>query len=113
MPLKLENRQWPSATFGNKPPVWLSTDLRDGNQALANRDRQKAIEHYTEAIESLRDAISQKPTKEDRSVITELISVCYTNRSAAWMMEGKGEDPKKALQDAEDAVRWNENYVKA
>ena len=36
MPLKLENRQWPSATFGNKPPVWLSTDLRDGNQALAN-----------------------------------------------------------------------------
>ncbi|KZV62623.1 2-isopropylmalate synthase [Peniophora sp. CONT] len=36
VPLKLENRQWPSATFGNKPPVWLSTDLRDGNQALAN-----------------------------------------------------------------------------
>ena len=35
-PLKLENRQWPSRTLGNKPPVWLSTDLRDGNQALAN-----------------------------------------------------------------------------
>ncbi|KAI0318829.1 hypothetical protein OF83DRAFT_1170761 [Amylostereum chailletii] len=35
-PLKLDNRQWPSKTFGNKPPIWLSTDLRDGNQALAN-----------------------------------------------------------------------------
>lgn len=34
-PLKLDNRQWPTKTF-TKPPVWLSTDLRDGNQALAN-----------------------------------------------------------------------------
>ncbi|KAJ7685473.1 hypothetical protein DFH06DRAFT_1158608 [Mycena polygramma] len=34
-PLVLPNRQWPSETF-EKPPIWLSTDLRDGNQALAN-----------------------------------------------------------------------------
>ncbi|EIN07046.1 2-isopropylmalate synthase [Punctularia strigosozonata HHB-11173 SS5] len=34
-PLKLENRQWPSRIL-NKPPIWLSTDLRDGNQSLAN-----------------------------------------------------------------------------
>nr|GAT52775.1 predicted protein [Mycena chlorophos] len=34
-PLNLPNRAWPSKTF-TKPPVWLSTDLRDGNQALAN-----------------------------------------------------------------------------
>ncbi|KAF4614564.1 hypothetical protein D9613_003143 [Agrocybe pediades] len=34
-PLKLDNRQWPSQTYG-KTPIWLSTDLRDGNQALAN-----------------------------------------------------------------------------
>ncbi|KAK7037995.1 pyruvate carboxyltransferase domain-containing protein [Favolaschia claudopus] len=34
-PLVLPNRQWPSKTF-TKPPIWLSTDLRDGNQALAN-----------------------------------------------------------------------------
>ncbi|KAI0053847.1 2-isopropylmalate synthase [Auriscalpium vulgare] len=34
-PLKLDNRQWPSKLI-TKPPVWLSTDLRDGNQALAN-----------------------------------------------------------------------------
>ncbi|MFZ6656668.1 2-isopropylmalate synthase [Undibacterium sp. TJN19] len=31
--IALNNRQWPSRTI-NKPPVWMSTDLRDGNQAL-------------------------------------------------------------------------------
>ncbi|RFU30662.1 hypothetical protein B7463_g5676, partial [Scytalidium lignicola] len=34
-PLKLENRQWPSKTI-EKPPRWLSTDLRDGNQSLVD-----------------------------------------------------------------------------
>lgn len=34
-PLHLPNRQWPSKTI-DKPPRWLSTDLRDGNQSLAD-----------------------------------------------------------------------------
>jgi 2-isopropylmalate synthase len=34
-PIDLPDRQWPSASYG-KVPIWLSTDLRDGNQALAN-----------------------------------------------------------------------------
>ncbi|KAK1235447.1 2-isopropylmalate synthase (Alpha-isopropylmalate synthase) (Alpha-IPM synthetase) [Marasmius sp. AFHP31] len=34
-PLNLKDRQWPSKTF-SKAPIWLSTDLRDGNQSLAN-----------------------------------------------------------------------------
>ncbi|KAI0306393.1 2-isopropylmalate synthase [Multifurca ochricompacta] len=34
-PLHLHNRQWP-AKRSTVPPIWLSTDLRDGNQALAN-----------------------------------------------------------------------------
>ncbi|KAF8559693.1 2-isopropylmalate synthase [Imleria badia] len=34
-PLKLVGRTWPTKTFV-KAPIWLSTDLRDGNQALAN-----------------------------------------------------------------------------
>ncbi|HEY5800045.1 MAG TPA: 2-isopropylmalate synthase [Burkholderiaceae bacterium] len=29
----LENRQWPSRSI-TTPPIWMSTDLRDGNQAL-------------------------------------------------------------------------------
>ena len=31
--IPLQNRQWPEKTI-TKPPIWMSTDLRDGNQAL-------------------------------------------------------------------------------
>ncbi|KAI9820504.1 MAG: hypothetical protein M1832_003695 [Thelocarpon impressellum] len=34
-PLDLPDRQWPSKTI-DKPPRWLSTDLRDGNQSLVD-----------------------------------------------------------------------------
>ena len=32
-PIALSDRTWPSKTI-TKPPIWMSTDLRDGNQAL-------------------------------------------------------------------------------
>ena len=32
-PISLSDRTWPSKTI-TQPPIWLSTDLRDGNQAL-------------------------------------------------------------------------------
>ncbi len=32
-PIRLENRQWPSRTITHAP-IWMSSDLRDGNQAL-------------------------------------------------------------------------------
>ncbi len=32
-PINLTDRQWPSRTITH-PPIWMSTDLRDGNQAL-------------------------------------------------------------------------------
>lgn len=31
--IKLDDRQWPGRTI-EKPPIWMSTDLRDGNQSL-------------------------------------------------------------------------------
>ena len=31
--IDLADRQWPSRTI-TTPPIWMSTDLRDGNQAL-------------------------------------------------------------------------------
>jgi 2-isopropylmalate synthase len=31
----LPDRKWPSKKL-TRPPIWLSTDLRDGNQALPN-----------------------------------------------------------------------------
>lgn len=34
-PINLPDRQWPSRTI-TKPPRWLSTDLRDGNQSLVD-----------------------------------------------------------------------------
>jgi 2-isopropylmalate synthase len=33
LPVQLPDRTWPSKTI-TQPPIWLSTDLRDGNQAL-------------------------------------------------------------------------------
>ena len=41
-PVHLRDRSWPDAVLG-KAPIWLSTDLRDGNQALIepmNRERK-------------------------------------------------------------------------
>ncbi|KAK9777347.1 hypothetical protein SCAR479_06076 [Seiridium cardinale] len=35
VPVHLPNRQWPSKTL-DKPPRWLATDLRDGNQSLVD-----------------------------------------------------------------------------
>ncbi len=32
-PIQLENRQWPGKVL-TKAPIWMSTDLRDGNQSL-------------------------------------------------------------------------------
>ena len=32
-PVNLVNRNWPNRTI-TQPPIWMSTDLRDGNQAL-------------------------------------------------------------------------------
>jgi 2-isopropylmalate synthase len=31
--VQLTDRTWPNAVIA-KPPIWMSTDLRDGNQAL-------------------------------------------------------------------------------
>src|ERR1700745_3827778 len=32
-PVQLSDRQWPNNTI-TRAPIWMSTDLRDGNQAL-------------------------------------------------------------------------------
>ena len=46
-PIALTDRTWPSTTI-TKAPVWLSTDLRDGNQALfepMNGERKMKLYH--------------------------------------------------------------------
>ena len=45
-PIDLPDRQWPSHTI-TRPPRWLSTDLRDGNQALIDpMDAQKKTRFF-------------------------------------------------------------------
>ncbi|MFA4912838.1 MAG: 2-isopropylmalate synthase, partial [Burkholderiaceae bacterium] len=46
-PVNLVERQWPSRIL-TQAPIWLSTDLRDGNQALfepMNRERKLRLFH--------------------------------------------------------------------
>ena len=44
--VKLTDRQWPGKTI-NKAPIWMSTDLRDGNQALFEpMNLQKKMEMF-------------------------------------------------------------------
>ena len=51
-PIDLPNRQWPTRTI-TSAPIWLSTDLRDGNQALfepMNRERKLRFFHELVAL---------------------------------------------------------------
>ncbi|ACS85094.1 2-isopropylmalate synthase [Musicola paradisiaca] len=46
-PVNLADREWPSRTL-TQAPIWLSTDMRDGNQALfepMNRERKLRLFH--------------------------------------------------------------------
>ena len=45
-PINIPDRQWPSKTI-EKPPIWCSVDLRDGNQALIDpMNLQEKIEYF-------------------------------------------------------------------
>ena len=45
-PINIPDRQWPGKTI-EKPPVWCSVDLRDGNQALIDpMNLQEKIEYF-------------------------------------------------------------------
>lgn len=84
-----------------------------GNQTVARKDRAGAVAHYTEAIESLHDAWGQKPTDEEDKKIRTLLCVCLANRAAAWLLPGTGQDARKALKDAEEAIARDAEYGKA
>nr|WP_206370691.1 2-isopropylmalate synthase [Solimonas marina] len=49
-PIHLRDRQWPDAVL-SKAPIWLSTDLRDGNQALIEpMDVERKLRMFRELI---------------------------------------------------------------
>ena len=50
-PLNLPNRQWPTKT-NDKPPRWLATDLRDGNQSLVDpMDGEQKLRFFKMLVE--------------------------------------------------------------
>jgi 2-isopropylmalate synthase len=49
-PIDLPRRAWPSKTI-TKPPIWLSTDLRDGNQALIEpMDAERKLRMFLQLV---------------------------------------------------------------
>lgn len=84
-----------------------------GNQAVARKDRAQAVVHYTEAIEALHDTRAQSPTDDEHKKIKTLLGVCLSNRAAAWLLPGDGQDARKALKDADEAISHSPEYGKA
>lgn len=48
-PVKLTDRTWPNQVI-SKPPIWMSTDLRDGNQALIEPMSPEKKLHFFEML---------------------------------------------------------------
>src|SRR6476620_8714660 len=49
-PIDLPDRRWPSQTI-TRPPIWLSTDLRDGNQALIEpMDAERKLRMFRQLV---------------------------------------------------------------
>jgi 2-isopropylmalate synthase len=77
-PINLPERTWPNKTITH-PPIWLSTDLRDGNQALMepmNGDRKLRLFHLLvrigfEEIEVAFPSASQTDFDFVRTLITQ------------------------------------------
>lgn len=84
-----------------------------GNKAFVRKDRAQAVAQYTEAIESLTDAWVQRPTDaaEERK-IKSMFAVCYSNRAASYLLAGEGQDGEKALDDADNAIKYDPDYAK-
>ena len=49
-PIDLPDRRWPTQTI-TRPPIWLSTDLRDGNQALIEpMDAERKLRMFRQLV---------------------------------------------------------------
>lgn len=75
--IDMPDRQWPSRTL-TQAPIWLSTDLRDGNQALfepMNRERKLRLFHELVRI-GFKEIEVGFPTasRTDLEVVRELIN---------------------------------------
>src|SRR3546814_18661683 len=83
----LENRQWPARTT-TRAPIWLSTDLRDGNQALIDpMDAEKKTRFFDLLVKCGLKEIevgfpaSGATRSEERRVGKEGVSTCRSRWS--------------------------------
>ncbi|KAI0693695.1 hypothetical protein C8T65DRAFT_63286 [Cerioporus squamosus] len=83
-----------------------------GNRAFASKNRDQAVALYTEAIESLKDAWAQKPSDAEEKKIKAMFAVCYSNRAASYLLPEEGQDALKALDDANNAIKYDADYAK-
>ncbi|KAF8892650.1 hypothetical protein BD779DRAFT_1670316 [Infundibulicybe gibba] len=84
-----------------------------GNEAFSRKDRKAALDAYSEAIECLIDALSQKLDLEEERKAKRQLAICHGNRAAASLLEGSGMDAAKAIEDGKTAERFDPSYAKA
>ena len=74
--IDLPDRQWPSRTI-TTPPRWLSTDMRDGNQALIDpMDAEKKTRFF--------DLLVQRRRQGDRGRLPRAPARPSSTSSPAW-----------------------------
>lgn len=84
-----------------------------GNAAFARKDRSAAVTAYSDAIDSLIDALCQKPDVQQEKDAKRQLAICYANRAAAYLIPGPGMDPSKAFKDGEAAEYQDPSYAKS
>jgi len=84
-----------------------------GNAAFARKDRSAAVMAYSDAIDSLIDALCQKPDIQQEKDAKRQLAICYSNRAAAYLIPGPGMDASKALKDGEAAEHQDPSYAKS
>ncbi|KAI0065748.1 hypothetical protein BV25DRAFT_1913195 [Artomyces pyxidatus] len=87
-----------------------------GNKAFAAKDRARAVEAYSDALKQLDGSVIglRTPEFEERSKKRDhLGAVISANRAAAYLLDGEGRDPSRALHDGLMAADMNPDYVKS
>ncbi|MFM0512456.1 2-isopropylmalate synthase [Paraburkholderia sp. RL17-373-BIF-A] len=79
-PVNLTDRQWPSRTITH-PPIWMSTDLRDGNQSLFEpMDAQRKMRMFKTLVQIGFKEIEvafPSASQTDFNFVRELIEGCH------------------------------------
>ncbi|TFK42924.1 hypothetical protein BDQ12DRAFT_696320 [Crucibulum laeve] len=84
-----------------------------GNAAYGRKDRDKAVNAYTDASEDLLHVLSQKPDIDEEKKAKRLLAICRSNRAAARLIPGVGMGAEEALHDAQDAEKADPSYNKS